>query len=31
MSDLSSLVKSLQGQKAIQLRYVEAKVFKNDG
>ena len=37
MSDLSSLVKSLQGLKAIQLRYVEAKeakeakVYKNDG
>ena len=31
VSDLSSLVKSLQGLKAIQLRYVEAKVFKNDG
>ena len=31
MSDLSSLVKSLQGLKAIQLRYVEAKVMKTDG
>ena len=31
MSDLSSSVKSLQGLKAIQLRYAEAKGIKTDG